>query len=187
MAPDGNVQFLQRLALRDVAAASLATFASPSAVDRLMSAIMNLSTALRFQLLRRWIASSVEKPTFLTVSTDFFAGSSARPCVLARATIDMPILLVCAAWFAASMVHSFAHSRAFLIDSAISLPAAAPFDHAGPHAVDSGGCAMRGLRCCLLHAGQSGVDALDRSVRLVDVHLDDEFDLIVVGGHERLI
>ena len=101
-----------------IAAASLATFASPSAFDRLMSAIMRRSTA--------WIASSVEKPTFFTASTDFFAASSVTPCALARATIDIPILSVCAAWFAASMVHSFAHSMAFLIDSAMRLPAAAP-------------------------------------------------------------
>lgn len=36
-----------------------------------------------------------------------------------------------------------------------------------------------------LHAGQVGVDALDRRVRLVDVHLDDEFELIVVGHGDK--
>ena len=41
--------------------------------------------------------------------------------------MDMLILSVCSAWFAASMVHSFAHSGAFFMDSAIRLPAAAPF------------------------------------------------------------
>ena len=44
-----------------MAAASLAPFASPSAFDRFMSAIMSRSTA--------WMASSVPKPTFLTAST----------------------------------------------------------------------------------------------------------------------
>ena len=39
----------------------------------------------------------------------------------------------------------------------------------------------RGLRRRLLHAGQAGVEALDRGVGLVDVHIDDEFELIVVG------
>ena len=39
----------------------------------------------------------------------------------------------------------------------------------------------RGLRRRLLHAGEAGVDALDRGVGLVDVHIDDEFELIVVG------
>ena len=37
----------------------------------------------------------------------------------------------------------------------------------------------------LLHAGQVGVDALDRGVRLVEVHLDDEFHLVIVG-HVRM-
>ena len=40
---------------------------------------------------------------------------------------------------------------------------------------------MRNVGRRLLDAGQAGVDALDRSVRLVDVHLDDEFELVVVG------
>ena len=43
-----------------MAAASSATFAGPSTFDRLMSAIMSRSA--------EWIASSVEKPTFLTAS-----------------------------------------------------------------------------------------------------------------------
>ena len=47
------------------------------------------------------------KADFLeTASTDFFAASSATPCALASATIDMPILSVYAAWCAASMVHT---------------------------------------------------------------------------------
>jgi hypothetical protein len=33
----------------------------------------------------------------------------------------------------------------------------------------------------MFHAGQAGVEALDRGVGLVDVHIDDEFELIVVG------
>lgn len=45
---------------------------------------------------------------------------------LGEGTIDMSIPSMCAAWFAASIVHFFAHSGAFLIDSAIKLPAAAP-------------------------------------------------------------
>ena len=47
--------------------------------------------------------------------------------------------------------------------------------------VDAARRAARSLRRRLLHAGQARVDALDRSVRLVDVHLDDEFKIIVVG------
>src|ERR1035438_6127268 len=44
-----------------MAAASLATLASPTAFDRFMSATMSRSTA--------WMASWVPKPTFLTAST----------------------------------------------------------------------------------------------------------------------
>jgi hypothetical protein len=43
---------------------------------------------------------------------------------------------------------------------------------------------MRGFR--LRRAGQAGVDALDRGVRLVDVHLDDEFELVVVS-HAKFV
>jgi hypothetical protein len=48
-----------------------------------------------------------------------------------------------------------------------------------PDSVDTCGTAARSLPFRLLHAGQIGVDALDRGVRLVEVHLDDEFELIV--------
>ena len=61
-------------------------------------------------------------------------------------------------------------------------------DHADGESVDPGRRVTRGLPRRLLHAGQAGVDALDRSVRLVDVHLDDEFEPIVVGhGEEELM
>src|ERR1039458_8840868 len=54
-------------------------------------------------------------------------------------------------------------------------------DHAHCEPVDAGGCAPRSFPRRLLHAGQTGVDALNRGVRLVDVDLDYEFELIVVG------
>ena len=116
-----------------------------------MSAIVRRSTA--------WMASSVPKPTFLTASTALLDASALTPCALARDAIDRLILSVCAACSAAPRVHAFAQSRAFLIDSAIKLPAAAPF-------------------CRLLHAGQTGIYALDRGVRFVNIHLDDEFELL---------
>jgi hypothetical protein len=37
----------------------------------------------------------------------------------------------------------------------------------------------------LLHAGEVSVVALDRCIPVVDVHIDDEFEL-VVGDHARL-
>ena len=55
------------------------------------------------------------------------------------------------------------------------------FHHAGNEPVDAGGRAARSLPRRLLHARQTGVDSLDRSVCVVDVHLDDEFGLIVGG------
>jgi hypothetical protein len=39
-----------------------------------------------------------------------------------------------------------------------------------------------GLPGCFFQAGQPGVDALDRSVRLVDVDFDDQFELVVRGN-----
>lgn len=56
----------------------------------------------------------------------------------------MPILWVRAALFVASMVHPFAHSRgAFLIDSAIKLPAAAPLIMLAVIPVEPGGCSCQ--------------------------------------------
>src|ERR1035437_8910655 len=101
-----------------MAAASLATFARPSALDRFMSATISRSTA--------WIASWVPKPTFLTAWTARFDASALTPWAFARAVIDMLILSVWAACSAAPMVHSFAQSSAFLIESASRLPAAEP-------------------------------------------------------------
>ena len=95
----------------------------------------------------------------------------------------MPVLSVCAARFAASMVYSFAHSRAFFDGLRDQVARRRAFHHAGRHAVDPGGCAVRSLRRRLLHAGQTSVDALDRGVCFVNVHLDDEFGLIALSGH----
>lgn len=70
------------------------------------------------------------KPSRLTrsASRPFTTVCSPRNAsAFARAAIDLLILSVWAAGFAASMVHSFAHSKAFLIDSAIKFPAVAPF------------------------------------------------------------
>ena len=102
-----------------MAAASLATLASPCALDSFMSEIISRSTA--------WIAASVEKPTLLTASTALFDAAALTPCAFASACIERPILSVCAANCAAPMVHSLAQSSAFLIDSAMRLPAVAPF------------------------------------------------------------
>ena len=101
-----------------MAAASFATFASPSAFDRFMSATMSRSTA--------WMASCVPKPTFLTASTARFDASVLTPWAFASAAIDRLILSVWAACSAAPMVHSLAQSSAFLIESARGLPAAEP-------------------------------------------------------------
>ena len=101
-----------------MAAASLATFASPSALDRFMSATMSRSTA--------WMASCVPKPTFLTASTARFDASALTPWAFARAAIDRLILSVWAACCAAPSVHSLAQSSAFLIESASRLPATEP-------------------------------------------------------------
>ena len=40
---------------------------------------------------------------------------------------------------------------------------------------------LRSSRGSLLHAGQTRIDTLDRGVGFVDVHLDDELELIVAG------
>jgi len=41
-----------------------------------------------------------------------------------------------------------------------------------------------GASGCVLNAEQPGIDALDRGVRPVDVHLDNEFELIICGHSE---
>ena len=58
-------------------------------------------------------------------------------------------------------------------------------DHADRQTIDTSRRAARSLPRRLLHAGQAGVDVLDRGVRLVDVQLDDEFELIGIGHLEN--
>ena len=95
---------------------------------------------------------------------------------------------------AAAKVHSLIHSTARLIASARRLPVVAPFTmptvnpsipspaSGSAHQRHTLGSPPR-LPRRLLHAGQAGVDALDRGVRFGGVHLDDEFELVVVFRH----
>lgn len=101
------------------AAASLVTRASPSALSRLKSAMIAFWTAPS--------ASAIVKPIRLTATTTFIAASALSPCRAASALVTTSIRSVLVACRAASMVHSFTHSRACLIESASGDPAVAPF------------------------------------------------------------
>ena len=68
--------------------------------------------------------------------------------------------------FTRSLPESSATASVTMLTVKLSVPADAP------HAA---------FPAALLHAGQTCANALDRRVRLVDVHLDNEFEPVVVG------
>jgi hypothetical protein len=81
------------------------------------------------------------------------------------------------------MIHSFAYSMASLMESASRLPEVAPaLQHADRQSVDPAEIPRTVAASSMLDS--PGVDGLDRGVRLVDVHLDNQFEL-VVAGHQK--
>jgi hypothetical protein len=101
------------------AAMSFAALASPSAFDRLMSAMISLLIASS--------AFSSSMPRFWMASEAAWTAAALMPCALARESVATSIRWTCAASFTASMVNSFTSRIADWIASASRFPAVAPF------------------------------------------------------------
>ena len=177
-----------------VVTASLAT-PGPLLKNRLISAIMSRSTAMRFQLLRQmrfqllrqWVASPVEKPTFFDRLDRLLRSFLGNTMSLGEGHYRHAHL-VGMSCVVRGFVGPFLRPLEGFLDS--TPRSGCPPPHLSPcwpscrrsrrnrHARLSMPLAPLAQELKRI-AGQTGVDALDRGVRFVDVHLDDEFGLIV--------